>query len=119
MEAHSSGFGDSFDEAVEELTTIDLTALVGMLSCSLSYWREEPFIPARGNEALGIGKDNLGPISVCWFECGRLVKLLGLQATGGRSILNDYVIDHHKSISTPSAHATIWAELSLASPMVR
>ena len=32
MEPHSLGVGDSFDEAVEELTTVALTTLVGVLA---------------------------------------------------------------------------------------
>ncbi len=35
MEAHSLGVGDSFDEAVEELTAVALTALVGVLALAL------------------------------------------------------------------------------------
>ena len=35
MEAHSLGIGDSFNEALEELTPVALTALIGMLALAL------------------------------------------------------------------------------------
>ena len=35
MEAHSLGVGDSFDEVVEELASVALTSLVGVLSLAL------------------------------------------------------------------------------------
>jgi hypothetical protein len=40
MEAHSLGIGDSFDEAVEELTTVALTTLVGVLALALQDGEE-------------------------------------------------------------------------------
>jgi len=35
MEAHSLGVGDSFDEIVEELVSVALTALVGVFALAL------------------------------------------------------------------------------------
>ena len=40
MEAHSLGIGDSFDEAVEELTPVDLTSLVGVFPLALQDGEE-------------------------------------------------------------------------------
>ena len=40
MEAHSLGLGDSFDEAVEELTTVALTTFVGVLALALQDGEE-------------------------------------------------------------------------------
>src|SRR5580704_1987423 len=40
MEAHSLGVGDSFDEALEEVGAVALSALVGVLSLSLQDGEE-------------------------------------------------------------------------------
>jgi len=40
MEAHSLGIGDPCDEAVEELTTVALTSLVGVLALALQDGEE-------------------------------------------------------------------------------
>ena len=40
MEAHSLGVGDSFDEAVEEVGAVALTALVGVLALALQDGEE-------------------------------------------------------------------------------
>ncbi len=40
MEAHSLGVGDSFDEAVEELTAVALTAFIGVLALALQDGEE-------------------------------------------------------------------------------
>ena len=52
MEAHSLGVGDSFDEAVEELAAVALTALVGVLS-----------LPLQDGEELGSGLEEPAPLT--------------------------------------------------------
>ncbi len=52
MEAHSLGLGDSFDEAVEELTTVALTTFVGVLALAL-----------QDGEELGSGLEEAAPLT--------------------------------------------------------